>query len=141
MTPRETLYAGLFARLVAATGVITASRRLLHWSEVSASVMPALFLAQKTEVPEHITGLPPRWTLTADVYLYVSESDPALAPAPLLNGLLDVVEACLAPDPISNVQTLGGLCSHCRIAGPVTTDEGTLGDIAVAIVPLEIVLA
>lgn len=141
MTPREKLYTALFNTLVAATGVTTASRRLQHWSEITPNLMPALFLVQKTETPLHRMGLPPRWTLTADVYVYACQSDPTQAPAPLLNGLLDAIETALAPNPITNVQTLGGLCSHCAIAGPLVTDEGTLGDVAVAIIPIEIVLA
>ncbi len=141
MIVRERLYASLFATLVGATGVTTCGRRLQHWSEVTPSAMPALFLVQKSETPRYRLGLPPRWTLLADVYVYACQSDPSQPPAPLLNGLLDAIEAALAPDPVHHVQTLGGLCSHCTIAGTVATDEGTLGDVAVAIVPIEIILS
>ena len=34
-------------------------------------------------------------------------------------------------------QTLGGLVHDCRIAGDIETDEGRLGDQAVAIIPIE----
>ena len=62
----------------------------------------------------------------------------------MLNPLLDAVVAALAPggaDLAVNAQTLGGLVSHCWLAGKIETDEGALGGQAVAILPVEIVLA
>ena len=59
----------------------------------------------------------------------------------VLNPLLDAVEAALAPDPVGHVQTLGGLVSHCWIAGRIQTDEGVPGGQAVAIVPVEILVS
>lgn len=135
---REPLYAALFARLAAIPGLKTASRRLRHWSDVGASEQPALFLAQKSETAQTVTGQPTRWALTADVYLYVNTPAPQ-SPGQAMNPLLDAIEAALAPDsPARNANTLGGLAQYCRIEGAIETDEGTLGDQAVAIVPIQI---
>ena len=80
------------------------------------------------------------WTLYADFYVYVHSSDPYLAPATLLNPLLDALEAALAPSPATGVQHLGlpTMVQHAYIAGKVETDEGVLGDQAIAILPIEI---
>jgi len=85
-------------------------------------------------------GSPIAWTLYADFYVYVHSSDPYLAPAMLLNPLLDALETALAPPPATGIQNLGlpAMVQHARIAGKIETDEGVLGDQAIAIVPVEI---
>lgn len=140
MVPRETVYAGLFARLAAIPGLVTASRRLRHWSDTPAALQPALFMVQRHERPQQVRGAPSAWTLLVDLYLYAhAGGDPNAAPAQALNALIDGIEAALAPEPASGVQTLGGLVSHCWIdpAG-IETDEGALGEQAVAILPVAV---
>lgn len=133
---REPIYAALFDRLAAIPGIKTASRRLRHWSDVGASEQPALFLAQKQETAQSVPGEAPRWTLAVNVYLYANTPAPQ-APGAAMNPLLDAIESALLPDnPVKNTCTLGGLAHHCRIEGAIETDEGTLGDQAVAIVPI-----
>jgi hypothetical protein len=95
---------------------------------------------QKGESVERRHGLPPRRQLSVELYLYAASGDPHIAPSSLLNPLLDAVETALAPDPGSDTQTLGGLAEHCWIGGRIETDEGALGDQAVAILPVEILL-
>jgi hypothetical protein len=135
---REPIYAALFALAAGAANFVTASRRLRHWSDVGAAEQPALFMIQKSENAEERRPLPVKWRASVDLYLYVHAPDELTSPATVLNPLLDAVEAALAPDPVSHVQSLGGLVSHCWIAGRVQTDEGVLGGQAVAIVPVEI---
>lgn len=136
MINREPIYAALFARLAASAGYVTTSRRLKHWNDVSYTEQPALFMAQRGEVATTTgRGLTTEWTLNVDVYVYV-RTDGGQPPGPLLNQLLDAIEAALAPSQIENVQTLGGLVHWCRIEGAIETDEGTLGDQAVAIIPI-----
>ena len=101
---------------------------------------PALFLVQKGEEIVTASRRPARRTLSAEIYLYARAEDPAVAPATLLNPLLDAVEACFAPDPVTGNQTLGGLVAHAWIEGKVETDEGVLGEQAVAIVPVTILI-
>lgn len=138
---REAIYAALFARVSTLPGLVTASRRLKHWHDTPPALQPALFMVQKRERPEQQSGLPTKWAFTVELYLYVhGGADPNAVPAQALNALLDALEEVLAPDPASGVQTLGGLVTHVWIdpAG-IETDEGVLGDQAIAIVPVQIV--
>jgi hypothetical protein len=142
---REPIYQALFSVLANAAGFATASRRLRHWSDVSAVEQPALFMAQKSEVAEQRRGLPTKWLCDIDAYIYCHAPDDLTAPATVLNPLLDAVEAALAPqagrDVAANTQTLGDLAYQVWINGKIETDEGTLGGQAVAIVPIRITVA
>jgi hypothetical protein len=141
MISREPIYAALFGLLESAADFAVVDRRLRHWSDVAPAEQPALFMAQKSELAKISTlGAPTVWTLAIDVYVYVHSSDPYLAPATVLNPLLDAVEAALAPSVTTGLQDLDlpATVQHAYIAGKVETDEGVLGDQAVAIVPVEI---
>ncbi|HEX3884748.1 MAG TPA: hypothetical protein VHW66_18995 [Stellaceae bacterium] len=142
---REPIYAALFALVSEAAEFTTADRRLRHWSDVSPAEQPALFVAQrKQNAAVKTLGAPAEWTLFADIYVYAHSSDPYLSPATILNPLVDAIDAALAPVGLGPggraVQTLGmpGLVQHAYITGSVDTDEGVLGDQAVAIIPVEI---
>ncbi|QDD62649.1 hypothetical protein EJD96_00070 (plasmid) [Herbaspirillum seropedicae] len=133
---REQIYAALFAKLSASSAFKTKSRKLRHWADVKDIEQPALFQAQKRELAMTTPGQPTVWSLQVDVYIYVHQKNGM--PSTLLNGLLDALADSLAPDPITNKCTLGGLVQHAWIEGAIETDEGTLGDQAVAIVPIVI---
>lgn len=140
MINREAIYAALFSRLQNIPGFNTTSRRLRHWNDVASSERPALFQAQGHETAkpgDPARGLPTKWTLAVDLYVYVSTTDQA-APGSAINPLLDAIEAALAPEGMATAQTLGGLVEHCWIEGRIDTDEGTLGSQAVAIVPIRL---
>lgn len=135
---RELIYSSLLELLSATSGITTASRRLKHWGDVAPADQPALFMVQKSETATVVTGQPTRWSLKVDVYLYVRGSSD-VAPATILNPLLDAVTAVLMPaTSASGPQTLGGLVSYARIEGAIETDEGTLGDQTVAIIPIHL---
>ena len=138
---REPIYAALFALVQSAASFVTTSRRLRHWSDVAAAEQPALFQIQKSEAAEERRPLPVKWRASVDLYLYAHAPDELTPPATVINPLLDAIEAALAPDPVSHVQTLGGLVQHCWIAGRIQTDEGVLGGQSVAIVPVEILVS
>lgn len=141
MIEREAIYAALWALASGAAEFATASRRLRHWSDVAAAEQPALFMSEKGgQAQVKALGAPLVWTLYADFYLYVHSSDPYGAPATILNPLLDALEAALAPSPATGLQTLGlpAMVSHAYIAGKIDTDEGVLGDQAIAIVPVAV---
>jgi hypothetical protein len=138
---RELIYSSLLGVLSAATGVNTVSRRLKHWADVAPADQPALFMVQKSEMAQVTTGQPTRWSLRVDIYVYVRSSGD-LPPATYLNPILDAVASVLNPDAVSNgPQTLGGLVTYARIEGTIETDEGVLGDQAVAIIPVKIFTA
>lgn len=140
---REQIHAALFQLLTSAGGFITTSRTLKHWSDVPAASQPALFQAHRAEMVENPTrGAPARWSMSFDIYVYANTaSDPAQSPSTVLNPLLDAIVAALAPNQVTGVQTLGGLVHHCWISGRIESDEGTLGNQGVLIIPIDISVA
>ena len=136
---REEIWAALFAKLPTA-GFNTKSRRLKHWDDVPKEKQPALFLAQGPETHVRVTGQPAKRTFTGELYVY-ARTDGGLDPGPVINPLLDAIEQALEPNAVEQVQTLGGLVDHCRIEGAIETDEGTLGDQLVAIIPIHMLVS
>jgi hypothetical protein len=141
---REPIYAALFEIVKAAAisaGAKTYSRKLRHWDDVKAGEQPAVFQVQRAESSSQKLKVPAIWTLNVDLYVYINTSDdPRVAPSTLLNPIIDALEAVMPPDESpGGPQTLGGLVSHCWIAGTIETSEGVLGDQEVAIIPVEIV--
>lgn len=163
---RETVYSALFNTVAAAASAaataqglrLTTSRRLRHWSAVDTAEMPILMMSQReqeAEIKDGRRGAPTRWTLYADFAIYVAVSDPKSAPAIRLNPLVDAVSRSLVPVPPppagSGMVTLGlgefdtlpaGVTSpmveHAAIEGKIETDEGVLGDIAFAFIPVKV---
>ena len=136
---REPIHAALFAKLAAIPGFKTASRRFKHFGDVAQPDQPALFVIQRRESATTVPGQPTVWLLKVDVLIYVNTGqDKSVAPASILNPLLDAVVAALAPDPITNKCTLGGLVQHAVIQGEIETDEGQLGEQGLALIPIEI---
>ena len=141
MIIREAIYAALWTLGSAAGSFASANRRLRHWADVAPAEQPALFMSEKGgHAVVKALGAPITWTLYADFYIYVHSSDPYAAPATILNPLLDALERALAPSSATGIQNLGQpqLVQHAYIAGKIETDEGVLGDQAIAIVPVEI---
>lgn len=143
MMNREAIYSALFAKVQSIQGLVTISRKLAHWSDVPPSQQPALFCVQgnQSAIPgDPARGLPTKWTLSVDVYVY-ARTDGGQVPGTVMNPILDAIETALKPDnPMTRTQTLGGLVEHCWIEGDVQTDEGALGDQAVSIVPVRILV-
>lgn len=141
MIIREAIYAALWTLGSGAGSFASANRRLRHWADVAPAEQPALFMSEKgghAQVKK--LGAPIVWTLYADFYIYVHSSDPYAAPATVINSLLDALERALAPSAATGIQNLGlpQMVQHAYIAGKIETDEGVLGDQAIAIVPVEI---
>ena len=123
---REAIYSALWAKLDALDGFVTKSRKLLHWNDVKRYDQPALFMAQGDMQAVTLTGQETKWILRVDVYLYVQTSGEP--PAPIMNPLIDAVWD-------------GADIEYCRVEGTVETDEGTLGEQAVCIIPIMICAA
>jgi hypothetical protein len=141
MIIRETIYAALWKLGAGAARFASANRRLRHWSEVAPAEQPALFMSEKGgQAATRKLGTPIVWTLYAEFYVYAHSGDPVFAPGTILNPLLDALEAALAPSPATGIQDLGlpDMVQHAYIAGNIATDEGVLGDQAIAIIPIEI---
>ena len=146
---RETIYAGIFKfwsdlTVGGAPLFKTATRKLTTWEGVEPESQPALLQLQRQESVTRPRGLPPKWTLSIDLYLYVhtgAQNDPSIVPSQLLNPLIDAIEAAMVIDDLSNnACTLGGLVSHAFFDGAVEIFEGNLGDQAVAILPISVVV-
>jgi len=146
---RETIYAALFQfwsnlTVGGSPAFKTATRKLKIWELVAAEDQPALLQLQRRETVTKPRGLPAKWTLSIDLYLYVhtgANTDQTIVPSQLLNPLMDAIEAALVIDDRSNdACTLGGIVSHCFIDGAVEIFEGNLGDELVAIIPIVVVV-
>jgi len=135
---RETIYSALFQRLQTASDFVTCSRNLKHYSDVSPSEQPAIFVAQGSQHAEHIKGFPTKYTLQAKAWIYTNDPDPSKPPAYAINNILDQVDEVMKPDAPQDKQTLSGLVEDCWIDGEIVTDEGTLGDQSVAIFTIKI---
>ena len=141
MISREPIYGALFKRVAGTAQFVTVGRKLRHWSELTAAEQPALFMRQKLEVATvAVIGAPTVWKLIMELYVYAHASDPYVAPATVLNPLIDAVQFALAPPPVTGMQDLGvpEMVQHAYIAGKVEITEGVLRDQAVAIIPVEI---
>ena len=141
MIIREAIYAAVWELAAGAAPFASKNRRLRHWVDLAPAEQPALFMSEKGGLATvKALGAPIVWTLYADFYVYAHSSDPYLAPAAILNPLIEALEAALAPSPTTGTQNLGlpEMVQHVYIAGKVQTDEGVLGDQAIAIVPVEI---
>lgn len=141
---REAIFVALFGLLSAVPGFKVRERRLRHWNDVPDAEQPYLCLAQAGQTAvqgDPAKGVPTKWTLEADIYLYARTTGD-LVPSSVLNPLVDAVEDALQPQypDVEKCQTLGGLVQHCWIEGNIETDEGTLGDQAVAIIPIKILV-
>lgn len=139
---REAIYAALFNVVKNAANFVTTSRRLKHWADVPMELQPALYMVQKPETVTQQRGIPTKHELAVDLYLYVKTGeDETSAPAPILNPLVDAVDATLKPAPALGYYPLivnGQTISHCWIDGQIENDEGVLGSQAVAIIPVKI---
>jgi hypothetical protein len=136
---REPIFDALAKRLQAVDGIATFERKLKHWDNVPASQQPALFMAAAGQTVERQGRGLSALTIRVQLYLYNRNNDGTSQ-----NDLLDAIDDALAPvdsEPDYGVEcTLGGLVSSCRIEGEIETDEGLLGDQAVAIVPIVVVV-
>jgi hypothetical protein len=141
MIAREAIYAALFARVAGAAQFVVVARRLRHWSDMTPAEQPALFMRQKSEVATApAAGAPTVWKLNVEFYIYAHAGDPYIAPATVLNPLIDAVETALAPSPVTGMQDLGvpAMVQHAGITGKIDLTEGVLRDQAVAVIPVEI---
>ena len=141
--PREQVYSALFNTLQSTLGstFATISRRWRMPEQVSPESRPALFQVQTGErAKTNANGEPIIWVATVDLVIYTQGSgDEQTIPSQELNGLLDAVEAALAPPPNSEgKQTLGGKVSHCRLQGSTRITENVNGAAAMAVLPVEI---
>lgn len=139
----EAIYQALFDRLKGIDGIVTASRRLRHFNQVPSEQRPALFVTQGNQLEVPVKGLNAKIELEASVYIYIHESDPAIAPSTQLNTFVDLVREAIKPDfpEVCEYQQLGGLVEHCWVDGTIEVFEAVenmLDDQGIAIIPIRI---
>jgi hypothetical protein len=139
---REECYGALFALLSSLQGAPfrLISRKLQPLDDVAGVQMPALFLTVDRQMVVVRPGLPPRRTLRASVFLYVSSPDPNVASGTLINPLIDLVETTLAPFPSLPQQTLGGVVQHAWIEGTIDVYEAVKTQRAAALIPITMLM-
>jgi hypothetical protein len=135
---REAVYAALFAKLKSIPGLNTVSRRLQNVQDVAPENFPAAFQLQGEQANKYSGTVPTVYTWKCDWLLYAFNADPLDAPSTALNTLIDAAVAVLAP--AFGKETLGGLVEYCAIDGNIQVFEGVLGDRAVAVLPITILL-
>ena len=137
---REAIYGALWAKVSSAAGLVLTSRRLRHFGDLSPAQMPALFMQQRRETPTNTkTGLPLEYVFEVALFLYVhAGEDPNAVPVPTINALIDAVLATLAGNVMDSAQTLGGLVHYCRQQGSIEIEEGWAGNVAIVMIPIEI---
>lgn len=136
---REQAFVALFEKLKTIPTLKLCTRRLKHWQDVPKEDQPALFMQVADEEKRIVDGKPARYVLGANLWVYVNTDGDEVGP--LLNPVLDVIERALEPlDGADRRQTLGGIVHHCWIEGTTQIFEGDLGDEAVAIIPVKILV-
>ena len=140
MTSIETVFAALYAKLQTIATFTTSGRRLVNVQDMNPEQFPAAFQLQGKQTWKFSPNAPPVLTLRATWVLYTFQTDPAAAQSTPLNLLLDAVRTALSPAPFVK-QTLSGLVEYAAIEGDVEIFEGVLGERAVALVPIVLVMA
>lgn len=118
------------------------SRTLEDPTRVSWDDCPAIFINETGEdiqPTKGFEGFAEKQTLTANLYLYVYQSDTLVAPvSKLVNNMVANIRAAIAPTDPQNSQTLNGTVSHCFIYGKIEIIEGIQDGQGIAILPVNI---
>jgi hypothetical protein len=148
MTTREQIFSALFALGQGVnwadpvsgdvTTWSTTSRRIQTPDQIGIDGQPALLQAESDEQFSQVTKMPSKRTFSAAWVIYLKPYDAPDPTGPLINTVMDAVEAAFAPDDVVNgVCTLGGLVAHCWIDGTVFRDPGDLDQQAMLVVPIK----
>ena len=139
ISTRETAFVALFNLLQSIPGIKTCTRRLKHWQDVPGEDQPALYMEHTGEVAQPTRGQPTKIVLELNLWLYVKSEGAEVGP--VLNPMLDAIEKALQPkNDGDHTLTLGGTVHHCWIEGQTQIFEGDLGEEAVAIVPVKLLV-
>ncbi|MGH8158370.1 MAG: hypothetical protein ACREPQ_09630 [Rhodanobacter sp.] len=141
MNTRETIYAALFAKGLAAAGFTNVGRRLKHIDDLQPSDFPAFYQVQVAEEwAQKQTNLPPKGALHAEWWIYVYNNDGSSSHSQQLNPLIDALCGAVGLPPAFNPgtgeQTLGGLVTSVTLDGKIDYAEGALDDRGFARIPL-----
>lgn len=141
MPTREAVFSALLTALTnGVPGLTTYSRRMQLPGNMSPGILPALLLREEFEVIENKGNLVNRvWDAT--IFLVFRNTSQTVPGATIINPLLELVEAALAPDDRAhNTFTLGGLVHYARIEGRIVIESGDVDATGLggAIIPLKL---
>jgi hypothetical protein len=136
---RETVYEALFDLLQELPGIRTCTRRLKSWQDTAGEDQPAIYMQHTGEVTNPVRGQPSRIVLEVSLWIYVKSEGEDVGP--ILNPILDLIGSTFEPKQDGDhAMTLNGLVHHCWIEGQTQIFEGDLGEEAVAIVPIKLLV-
>ena len=123
-------------------GIQTVSDQFKHWVDVPPEQQPAIFTVPETEQCQQQHGVPNKWTVQINVWVYVRKQGD-VAGTRQLWPILDAIEELARPKgPAQSYEnTLGGSVVRFSISGTTEISGGYLGDQVVAVVPLIVVVA
>lgn len=143
---RESITQALSDRLETIVGLRTYSRKVRDFSQVTPSECPALFLGVGASEVLSEVGRPQLWRLEFIAYLYCHDGSSA-GPSSQLNEYQDAIRSALDRDStdtagtgVGVATTLGGVCHAARVS-TAQTDEGSFGDLGVALITIEVLAA
>lgn len=148
---RDPIYAALKTQLTALTvapyPVLVVSRGFVMWDQADAQ--PAIYIAPGSEMGDYKMGLPTKWLIKLDLYVYVKWVDDIEQGVTLLAQVMDGIDYILSPtgpNGVGNgnqfVNTLGGLAQYCALSGPAEVSGGFLNrSQSIARMPVEILVA
>lgn len=136
---REQVFSALFAQLQSLQGLVTCSRILQNVQDMQPETLPAAFQLQGKQTTVYRGDVPTRTELSATWAIYAGTVD-GVPPTTPLNALVDAACAAIAPTGALK-QQLGGIVEYAAIDGDIQIFEGILGNRAVALVPIKLILA
>ena len=140
MNSRESIYAALYARLVASGSFGLTGRKLRHIEDVQPAQFPAAYQVQLSEDVIQEFNKPAIFTMRAEWWLYAFHPDDTVAHTPQLNVMVDNALAALGVTGSgpNTSQTLGGLVHAVWLDGRIDYVEGMLSDRSFARIPIAI---
>lgn len=131
-----------------AINFVTSGKRFRPWDEVQGAAQPAIFLTKPKE--KHVRQdlrTPAIRTLQFEAFIYINDgSNKAATVTPMtsLDNIADAIDprtnGVLAPEVISNRQTLGGLIYDCYIEGEIIMVPGDMNGQGVMVIPILVIM-
>jgi hypothetical protein len=142
---REAVAVALFNAVSSIAGLRTTGRRLIDFTDVDVTNMPALFVRERPEHYERtqngMKALPPKRVMWFDVFIYTADpQEGSVLPITQLNDLIDAVEVAMLPDATTGAGSLGGIVSEARINGQILIGDNLTNDgKSIAVIPIEVI--
>lgn len=154
---RNAIYNALLTQLMALQktpySVQTVSRGFVHYDECPASAQPAVYIVPRNENGIYKRGLPTKWLIELDLYIYVKWTDSVNQGVEVLTQVMDGVDYILSPvgpnggqtatgQESNAVNTLNGIAQYCALQGAAEISGGFLNKSqTIARMPVEIMIA